>query len=57
MPETLFFKDGRMLFLTTMDKDYCLSIDTKTKFENLDIRQKLAEVVRERRRDCEPYGR
>lgn len=40
-----------------MDRDNCLSIDIKTKFENLAIRQKLAEVVRERRKDCELYGR
>jgi len=31
VPETIFFKDGKIDFLTAIDKDFCLSLDIKTK--------------------------
>ncbi len=58
MPETVFFKDdGKLDFVTTMDRDCCLSIDTKVKLENLYVRTKLSEIVKERKKDCELYGK
>lgn len=54
MPETAFFKDdGKLDFVTAMDRDCCLSIDTKVKLENLYVRTKLSEIVKERKKDCE----
>lgn len=42
MPETVFFKeDGKIDFLTTMDRDCCIAYDTKTKSESLSVRKKL----------------
>jgi hypothetical protein len=29
LPETVFFKEGKVEFITTMDKDCCLSFDLK----------------------------
>jgi hypothetical protein len=31
LPETVFFKDGRIDYLTQIDKDLCLAYDIKTK--------------------------
>lgn len=58
VPETVFFKeDGKIDFLTTTDRDCCVSYDIKTKLENLHIRTKLAEVVKDRKKDTEMHGR
>ena len=40
-----------------MDRDCCVTIDTKTKMENLMVRTKLSDVVRERKKDCEIHGK
>lgn len=59
IPETVFFneKDGKIDFLTAMDRDCCLCYDTKTKLEHLQVRTKLTEVVKERKKDTEMHGR
>ena len=52
VPETAFFKEARVDFLTTMDRDGCLAIDTKAKIEDLlALRTKLSDLVRERRKE------
>lgn len=41
-----------------MDRDCCLAADTKTKLDSyLAVRTKLQEIVRERRKDTERYGK
>ena len=50
MPETVFFKDdGKLNFVTSMDRECCLSVDTKVRMEYLAVRYKLIESVRDRR--------
>lgn len=58
VPETVFFKDdGKIDFMTTVDRDFCIAYDTKTKLENLPVRKKLVEIGKERRNDFEMYSR
>ena len=58
MPETLFFKEGKISFLSILDWDGCLSIDTKMKLDNtVLIRSKIQDAVRERKKDFEQDGR
>ena len=57
MPETVFFKEGKIDFLTSTDKDLCLSLDVKTKLQNLEVRKKLQEIVKERLKDSENMGK
>lgn len=45
MPETVFFKDdggkaGKIDFITSMDRDFCLTFDTKTKAMNVNKKLK-----------------
>lgn len=57
LPETVFFSDGRIDFLATMDKDFCLTQDTKLKLQNLEVRTRLENIVKERFKDTETFGR
>ena len=57
MPETVFFKDGKLDFLTTTDWDYCINFDPKTKIEYIAVREKLALCAKERRNDTEIHGK
>jgi hypothetical protein len=57
IPETVFIRDGRFDFLTMLDRDFCICYDTKTKLESLAVRSKLMEMIKERRKDTEMYGR
>lgn len=57
LPETVFYNDGRIDFVATIDKDCCLALDTKLKLQNLEIRKKLEEIVKERLKDCEMHGK
>lgn len=58
MPETVFFKDGKIAFLTVMDRDCCLNIDSKIDLSNtIKVRDRLNEVVKERKKDTELHGR
>ena len=58
MPETVFFKDGKIAFLTVMDRDCCLSIDTKIDLNNtIKVRDKLKDIVKDRKKDTELHGR
>ena len=34
MPETLLFKEGKISLFSIIDRDGCLSIDTKIKLDN-----------------------
>jgi len=49
----LFLKEGKFDFILQNDKDFSMSIDTKTKLSGIKIRVKLQDVIRERKRD---YG-
>jgi hypothetical protein len=53
----VFYSDGRIDFLTTMDKDFCLSQDTKLKLQNLEVRKRLEDIVKERFKDTETFGK
>ena len=58
MPETVFFKDGKVDFITAIDKEGCLVLDTKTKLDSmLAIRKKISEIMRERRKDEELFSK
>lgn len=55
MPETVFFRDGKIDLILQNDREYCLYQDTKTKTsDNLEIRKKLPDFV-EQRRKCKEY--
>jgi hypothetical protein len=57
-PETVFFKDGKIDFMTCLDKDFCIQFETKAKLDsNLAIRTKLSEAVKERRKDQDRFGK
>lgn len=57
-PETIFLKDGKIDFMTSLDKEFCIQYETKIKLENtLALRTKLSEAVRERRKDQERCGK
>ena len=56
MPETIFLADGKFDSFLQMDKDYCLTIDNKTKMVNLSLRMKLTEVLKDRKADCLALG-
>jgi hypothetical protein len=49
MPETVFLKDGKFECVVQLDKDFCLSLDNKTKLSNLKVRVKLQDSLKERR--------
>lgn len=49
MPDTVFFKEGKLDFLVQNDKEFCLSFDTKTKMTLFEVRKKLNDIVKERR--------
>ena len=53
----MFFKDGKIDCLLTNDKQQCLAYDLKTKLENLEVRKKLQEIVKDRMRECEMFGK
>ena len=53
----MFIRDGRFDFLTMLDRDSCISYDTKTKLESLHVREKLMDMMKERRKDIEMFGR
>ena len=50
-PETVFIKEGKFDSIIQMDKDYCLVTDNKTQLINLKIRMKVADIVKERKRE------
>lgn len=51
MPETLFMKDGKFDFLTLLDKDYSLIIDSKFPLINLKVKNKVFDIIKERRKE------
>jgi hypothetical protein len=56
LPDTLFIKDGKFDFISSLDRDCSLVIDKKTEKSNLQVRMRLEEAVRERRYDTVEYG-
>ena len=58
IPETVFFKDGKIEFLSSMDREGCVNFDFKTKLDSfLSVRTKLGEIVKDRRKDKEKFGK
>lgn len=60
MPETVFINktDGKIELMTALDRDRCLTIDTKTRLSDpIKVREKLQTVTQERRKDCEQFGK
>lgn len=56
MPETVFFKDGKIDFIVQNDRDYCLAQDVKTKYTLLEVNKKLPAIVQDRRKDSVYLG-
>ena len=60
MPETVFINkaDGKIELMTALDRDRCLTLDTKTRLTDpIKVREKLQAVTYERRKDCEQFGK
>ena len=55
-PETVFYSDCKIQFITNLDRDNCLCYDTKTKLQDK-IRINLQKILEERRKDCEVFGK
>lgn len=57
MPETVFFKNGKIDLIYKCDREWCLSQDIKTKTSGfIAIKQTLLPIVDERRRDSTYLG-
>jgi hypothetical protein len=56
MPETVFFKEGKIDFIVQNDRDWCLAQDVKTKYTYLEVNKKLPTIVQERRKDSVHLG-
>ena len=56
MPDTVFFKEGKIDFVAQNDKEFCLSFDTKTKLTLFEVRKSLIKVSKERKADTVPLG-
>ena len=56
MPDTVFFKEGKIDFVAQNDKEFCLSFDTKTKLTLFEVRKSLIKVSKERKSDTVPLG-
>jgi len=56
MPETVFYKDGKIDLIVSNDRDFCLAAETKLKWSDLEVRKKLPIIVQERRADCVYLG-
>ena len=56
MPDTVFFKDGKIDFLAQNDRESCLSFDTKTKLTLFEVRKSLIKVSKDRKTDNVKYS-
>lgn len=56
MPETVFYKDGKIDLIVSNDRDFCLATDTKIKWTDLDVSKKLPLFVVDRRLDTTYLG-
>ena len=56
MPDTVFFKDGKIDFLAQNDRESCLSFDTKTKLTLFEVRKSIIKVSKERKGDTVKHG-
>jgi hypothetical protein len=56
MPDTVFFREGKIDFVAQNDKEFCLSFDTKTKLTLFEVRKSLIKVSKERKADTVPLG-
>jgi hypothetical protein len=56
MPETVFFKEGKIDFIVQNDRDWCLAQDVKTKYTLIEVNKKLPAIVQERRKDSVYLG-
>jgi hypothetical protein len=51
MPETVFYKDGKIDLIVSNDRDFCLATETKLKWSDLELRKRLPIIVQDRRAD------
>jgi hypothetical protein len=51
MPETVFYKDGKIDLIVSNDRDFCLATETKLKWNDLELRKRLPIIVQDRRAD------
>jgi hypothetical protein len=56
MPDTVFFKEGKIDFLAQNDREFCLSFDTKTKLTLFEVRKSLVKISKERKSDTVQHG-
>lgn len=53
-PDTVFFEDGKPLFIARIDKDGCLTkISQASKLSLQEVRQKFSQIVRDRRKETQ----
>lgn len=51
MPETVFYKDGKIDLIVSNDRDFCLATETRYKWIDLELRKKLPIILSDRRAD------
>lgn len=56
IPETLFYHEGKMDFLLTMDKEMCLMIDSKRQMDRVTLEVLFNNRAKERRAEAFEYG-
>ena len=56
MPETVFYKDGKIDLIVSNDRDFCLATETKIKWTDLEVRKKLPTIVQDHRLDTTYLG-
>ena len=56
IPETLFFHEGKMDFLLTMDKEMCLTIDPRRQMDRVTLEVFFNNRAKERRAEAFEYG-
>jgi hypothetical protein len=53
-PDTVFFEEGKPLFIARIDKDGCLiKITQPNKLGLQEVRQKFSQIVRDRRKETQ----
>jgi hypothetical protein len=45
MPETVFYKDGKIDLMVSNDRDFCLATETKYKWTELELKKKLPIII------------
>lgn len=51
MPETLFYREGKIDYVAALDKDFCLHVDPKRPMDRVSLEILFASKAKERRQD------